>query len=229
MVMESSERDMERKIGILTAKGRTGADPQSSRCGERGTTLIEALIAVLVAMIGVFGLGSLIFEATVTNKNQGTEVTRATIYAQDKMEKLLSLDFNACTQASSSQPASCNTTNIGATGWTQGLLAGGTTGEQANGSYTVQDSCPASGTSVGYVDYLSPDGLQLPTGGPASSCSALTGATVGYVRMWQITDLPSTGGPAIKEVSVAVYSMLSVSTGTARPIVTLTSYLSNPY
>ena len=86
---------------------------------DRGVTLIETMIAVLVAMIGVFGIGSLIFQATVTNKNQGTEVTRATIYAQDKMEKLLSFgaasgaaNFATCTQAVSLQPVTCNSSGI---------------------------------------------------------------------------------------------------------------------
>src|ERR1700693_2418452 len=99
---------------------------------NHGATLIETMIAVLVALIGVFGLGGLIFQATVTNKDQGTEVTRAPLYAQDKLEKLLSLntntnppDPNSCNQTASGQPASCNTTGISASGWTQGLLAGG--------------------------------------------------------------------------------------------------------
>ena len=68
---------------------------------EGGVTLIETLIAVLIAVVGVVSVGGLIFQATVTKKNQGTEVTRATIYAQDKMEKLLSLDFTNCTQTAS--------------------------------------------------------------------------------------------------------------------------------
>src|SRR5579884_4163957 len=97
---------------------------------ESGVTLIETLIAVLIAVVGLF------FQGTVINKNQGTEVTRATIYAQDKIEKLLSLDFNSCTQSASLQPASCNTTNINATGWTQGLLAGGAIGP------SIQATCP---------------------------------------------------------------------------------------
>ncbi len=49
---------------------------------DRGVSLPETMIAVLIALIGVFGLGSLVFQATATNKNQGTETTRATIYAQ---------------------------------------------------------------------------------------------------------------------------------------------------
>jgi hypothetical protein len=189
---------------------------------ERGVSLIETLIAVLIALIGVFSIGALIFQSTVTNRNQGSETTRATIYAQDKMEKLLSLDFTSCTQSASSQPASCDTADISANGWTQGLLADGTLGPP------VQANCPASGASVGYVDFLDANGLQLPGSTPATSCSGITAAKIAYVRMWQITDVASTGGPALKQISVAVYSQSAVNAGAGKPIVVLTSLLSNP-
>ncbi len=190
------------------------------RAPDEGVSLIETLIAVLVAVIGVFSVGGLIFQGTVTNKNQGTEVTRATIYAQDKMEKLLSLDFAACAQMAS-QPAACNTTNIGATGWTQGLLAGGATGP-------LQATCPASGASVGYIDFLDSNGIQLPGATAATGCSAITASNIAYVRMWQITDLAATGGPVLKQISVAVYSRSAMNTGAGKPIVILASLLSNP-
>ena len=184
---------------------------------ERGVTLAETMIAVLIALIGVFSLGSVIFQATATSKNQGTEVTRATIYAQDKTEKLLSLNFSDCTQSAASQPATCNSTGITATGWTQGLLAGGALSP-------VQTTCPTSGASVGYVDYLDPNGIQL----AGTSCAVVSGAVPAYIREWQITDLASTGGPAIKNVTVAVYSQNAIGAVGGKPIVILTSLLSNP-
>jgi hypothetical protein len=188
---------------------------------NEGISLIETLIAVLIAVIGLFSVGGLIFQGTATNKNQGTEVTRATIYAQDKMEKLLSLDFSNCTQPASSQAGSCNTTNIDATGWTQGLLAGGAIGP-------LQATCPTSGASLGHIDFLDSNGIQLPGATAATSCSAITVSNVAYIRMWQITDLASTGGPEIKQISVAVYSQSATNTGSGKPIVLLTSLLSNP-
>jgi hypothetical protein len=184
---------------------------------DRGVTLAETMIAVLIALIGVFSLGSVIFQATATSKNQGTEVTRATIYAQDKTEKLLSLNFSDCTQSASSQPATCNSTGITASGWTQGLLAGGALSP-------VQTTCPSSGASVGYVDYLDPNGIQL----AGTSCAVVSGAVPAYIREWQITDLASTGGPAIKNVTVAVYSQNAIGAVGGKPIVILTSLLSNP-
>jgi len=182
-----------------------------------GSTLAETMIAVLVALVGVFSLGGVIFQAMTTNKNQGTEVTRATIYAQDKIEKLLSLDFSSCTQTASSQPAGCNTTGIAASGWTQGLLASGALSP-------MQATCPSSGASVGYVDYLDTNGIQL-TG---TSCSALSGTAPSYIRMWQITDVTTTGAPAIKNVTVAVYSQNAVNAAGGKPVIIVTSLLSNP-
>ncbi|HEX5413803.1 MAG TPA: hypothetical protein VFZ27_18315 [Terriglobia bacterium] len=193
-----------------------------SPADEIGVTLIETLIAVLIAVVGLFSVGGLIFQATVTNKNQGTEVTRATIYAQDKMEKLLSLDFSNCTQTASAQPSSCNTTNISATGWTDGLLAGGAIGP------SVEATCPSSGASIGYIDFLDSNGIQLPGPTAATSCSAITSADVSYVRMWEIADVASTGGPTLKQISVAVYSQSAVNTSSGKPVVVLTSLLSNP-
>ena len=195
----------------------------------QGVTLLETMIAVLVAMIGVFGLGGLIFQATVTNKDQGTEVTRATIYAQDKLEKLLSLnintnppDPNSCNQTASAQPASCNTTGITASGWIQGLLAGGATSP-------IQTSCPASGASVAYMDFLDSNGVQM--GG--ASCAAISGSSPAYIRQWQITDItpngaPATGAPMVKNITVVVFAQAAVDTGAGKPIVVLTSVLSNP-
>jgi len=183
---------------------------------NRGVTLIETMVAVFVALIGVFSLGNVIFEATVFNKNQGTENTRATIYAQDKIENLLALDFTNCTQSSTSQPAACNTTGITASGWTQGLLSGGALAP-------LQADCPASGASVGYVDYLDSAGQRI-TG---ASCSAVSGATVAYVRMWDVRDLASSG-PAMKQITVAVYSQSTVTAVGAKPMAVLTSVLSNP-
>ncbi len=193
-----------------------------SPASESGVTLIETLIAVVIAVVGVFSVGGLIFQGTVTNKNQGTEVTRATIYAQDKMEKLLSLNFSNCTQSASSQPSGCNTTNVNASGWTDGLLAGGAIGP------SVQATCPSSGVSVGYIDFLDSNGIQLPGSSGATSCSAITSSDISYVRMWQISDVAFAGGPPLKQISVAVYSRSAVNSGSGKPVVVLSSLLSDP-
>jgi hypothetical protein len=210
------------------------------RLRDQGVSLIETMIATLIALVGVFALGGVVFQATVTNKDQGTERTRAVVYAQDKMEKLLSLGvagavntsvptYLTCTQASSSQPAVCNSTGIKDSGWTTGLLAGGPISATAVTTAPVALTCPTVPTaSQGYVDFLDANGLQLPPGGGV--CSSVTGPSIAYVREWSITDLtPFSGGPAMKKITVAVYSNLGVtSTGAGKPIVVITGTLSNP-
>jgi len=202
---------------------------------DRGVTLIETMVAVAVALVGVFGLGGVIFQASATNKNQGTELTRATIYAQDKLEKLLSLDFTSCTQSGASQPSSCNTTNITDSSWTQGLLAGGPiSSSQTTGPPTALRCPDASGSAIGYMDFLDANGIQLPESGspPVSTpgaCSTVTGTSISYIREWTIADLTSpSGGPALKQITVAVYSQNGVNADGGKPIVVVTSVLSNP-
>jgi type II secretory pathway pseudopilin PulG len=184
---------------------------------SRGITLIETMAAVVVALIGVFSLGSVIFVASATDKNQGSEATRATVYAQDKIESLLALNFSQCTQAPSAQPVTCNTTGISAGSWTHGLLAGGAISP-------ASPSCGSSGSNVGYQDFLMSSGSQF-TG---TSCAAVTGP-IAYVRQWQITDLtPFSGGPSLKQITVAVYSMNAINQLGGNPIVVVTSVYSNP-
>jgi len=202
-----------------------------TRSKERGETLIETMLATLVAIIAVFAICSTVFVATVTTKNQGTETTRAVIYAQDKVEKLLSLaavpasittaSYWNCTQLPSTQQGSfpdCNVTGITASGWYTGLFAGGSFSP-------LHAGCPSSGSNVGYMDFLDANGNEL----HGSSCSvALANKTVGYIRQWQIQDANTFGTPVLKQITVAVYSMLAVNTNNTRPIVILSSYVSDP-
>ena len=200
---------------------RPGAGRELGR--DSGVSLIETMVAVGIALVGVFSLSSVIVVASLTDKNQGTEATRATVYAQDKMEKLLSLDFfpqsvdpSSCIQPSGSQPASCNTTGITAGNWTQGLLAGG--------SLTPLEASCGSGTP-GYQDFLDASGAQI----LASGCDNFA-ATAAYVRQWQIVDVtPPAGGPALKQISVAVYSLNANNTLGGTPIVVVSSVLTSPY
>lgn len=197
---------------------------------DRGSTLIETMIAVFVALVAVFGLGAVIFQATAANKNQGTEKTRAVIYAQDKLEKLLSLDFNQCALATTFLPASCNTTNVTDSGWTTGLLAGGPISSTSVTGPPTARNCPAaSGSAVGYMDFLDKNGQQLP-GPSGGACSSVTGASIGYIREWSVTDLGLfSGGPAMKQITVAVYSQLAVTAPEGgSPIVVVASVVSNP-
>lgn len=182
---------------------------------DRGVSLVETMTAVCIALFSVFSMGSLIAQVAATTKNQGTETTQATIFAQDKIENLLSLNFVNCNVPSTSQPQSCNLTAVSDPSWTQGLLAGGATAPELT-------TCPTTGLNIGYVDFLDHNGVPV-TG---VSCAAILPASMSYVRQWQITDLPSTGQP-MKQITVAVYSLNATSALGGTPIVVLTSVLSN--
>jgi hypothetical protein len=221
--------EMKMKHEFLKRGGWNVEIPQT----DRGVTLIETMIAVLVALIGVFGLGSLIFQATVTNKNQGTEVTRATVFAQDKMEKLLSFgsagavsgtaaNFLSCNQLPASQPIACNSSGITGSAWDTGLYDGGPVVTS-----TPVTTCPTSGASVGYVDFLDANGSQM-----AGTCAMISASNPAYSRMWQITTVTSGGVPVVptlKQVTVGVWALAAINAKAAsKPVIVITSYISDP-
>lgn len=182
------------------------------RRDEQGVSMIEAMIAVLISMFVMTALGGVVFTATVQNKNQGVEMSRVTVYAQDKIETLTNLDWSDCTL--STPLAGCNTTGITGTGWNRGLLAGGT--------LTYSSTCPSSGAAVGYIDYLDANGNQY-TG---ADCSVV--GMYAYQRQWTVTDVITTaaGTPGLKRIDVLVWSKNAVNTGATAPSAMLTTYLS---
>jgi len=130
---------------------------------ERGTTLIETVIAtalLLVVTIGLLGMAAL---ATTFTENHGHLEARTTEYAQDKMEQLLAIAYTDAVTNTVVFPA------VG-TGGT-GLTVGG----------SVDTAAPVNG----YVDWLEADGDLL--GGGVTPPD-----TWFYQRVWQITN-PSSG------------------------------------
>ena len=182
------------------------------RKSEQGVTLVETMIAVLISMFVMTALGGVVFTATVTNKNQGVEMSRVAVYAQDKIEMLTNLDWSDCTL--STPLTGCNTTGYTGSGWNEGLKAGGT--------LTYATVCPTSGAAVGYIDYLDANGNQK-TG---TDCSTV--GLYAYQRQWQVTDVITTaaGTPGLKRIDVHVWSKNAVNTGSTAPSVMLTTYLS---
>lgn len=180
--------------------------------GERGVSLVETMIAVLISMFVMTALGGVVFTATVQNKNQGVEMSRVAVYAQDKIETLMNLDWSDCTP--STPLTGCNTTGYTGSGWNQGLIAGGT--------LTYATECPSSGAAVGYIDYLDANGNQK-TGADCSSVGLYA-----YQRQWRITDEIATaaGTPGLKRIDVYVWSKNAVNTGATAPSAMLTTYLS---
>jgi hypothetical protein len=130
------------------------------RDSERGTTLIETVIATSLLLVVTVGLLSMAALATVYTENHGHLEARTTEYAQDKMEQLLALVYTDTASNTVVFPAA-------ATGGT-GMSIGG----------SVNTSAPVDG----YVDWLSADGDLL--GGGVTPPTAWF-----YQRVWQITAL----------------------------------------
>ncbi len=172
---------------------------------ERGVSLVETMIAVLVAFIAMSSLGAVIFSAMVANKNQGTETTRMTALAREKMEQLVRLPYDDTTT---------NTTLITDTGWDVGLASSAAT------DLTQLTSCPGSGdANVGYVDFLDNNGQPL-----AGACATAIASGFGYERRWKITDVSGVSG--LKQITVMVYAPNAVRAGGAMPTVAVTTFKS---
>jgi len=161
---------------------------------QRGSSLIETTVALLILMVGVMGGMGLISFAVTQNWNQGDRSTRTTEYAQDKMEQLLALNFT---------DGASNTT-VYPTASTGGSGLGGT----MSGSTTVGGVVSGSPVSQ-YVDYIDSSGNLQTT-----STNAL------YIRQWSIT---TNAGANLKTVTVVVRAVISGSGGGAAPSTTLVS------
>jgi type II secretory pathway pseudopilin PulG len=169
---------------------------------ERGSSLIETLVAAGILIVVVAGLLPVFILATQTTYAQGDVATRVTEYAQDKMEQLLSLNkdnitsdgFNDGTTDTTVFPAAVNaldgtTSCTGVSPYICGL------GGVMAASSTVGSIPPAAPVTY-FIDYLDTNGNLL---------TSSTGAY--YTRQWQVST-DSTGN--LKTITVVASS---VSTG----------------
>ncbi len=172
---------------------------------DRGVTLIETMLAVLMAFIVMASIGTAVFSAMVTNKNQGAETTRMTTMAQEKIEELIRLNFTDTTT---------NATLITDVGWNIGLTSNSLT------DLNRLSTCPASGTAdVGYLDFLDNNGLPI-----QGTCASAVASSYGYERRWKIQDVSGITG--LKQITVVAYSLNAVNAGGGTPSVSLTSFKS---
>jgi len=183
---------------------------------ERGTTILEVVVAsalLVTLMAGLMGLSSL---AIATTENQGHLAARATEYAQDKMEQLLALDYSDTLSDTRTFPASsCPVT-------TPAKPCGLTPG----GSYNVDSPVEY------YVDYLDVNGNLCGTTGAA--CAAPSGTTPPsgwfYERAWKIDDSTTDGTlpTNLKRIAVAASTSRGFG-GVTRATSYLTVLKSNPF
>ncbi len=82
--------------------------------GERGITLVEVLIAIVVLSIGILAVGQL-FPAGSRSQVRARMTTSAGYYAQEKLEELACLTFTAPDLNPGRHPAS-GTEPVGSTG-----------------------------------------------------------------------------------------------------------------
>lgn len=130
------------------------------RTGQRGVTLIETMIASVILLVGIGGLLSLLSVAVLQDSGQGDIATRASVYAQDKMEQLAALSFDDGASNTTVYPtASTGGAGLG------GIMAG---------SATVGGIDPAAPVT-NYVDYLNL-GVQQ---------TAASGAN--FIRQWTVS------------------------------------------
>lgn len=169
---------------------------------SRGVTLVETMMAVLVAFIAMASVGAVVFSSMVANKNQGTETTRLTAQAQEKIEQLVRLGYSDTTT---------NTTLITDTGWAIGITPNAST------DLVEITACPAAGSAnIGYVDFLDNNAQPL-----SGACAAAIAGGFGYVRRWKITTVSGVTG--LKQITVVVYARNAVQAGGAKPWVSLTT------
>ncbi len=66
---------------------------KSAKDRQKGTTVLETLIATAICMIAVFGLAGLVAMSTRQTKEMGTTVAQATALAAQKLDELMRLPF----------------------------------------------------------------------------------------------------------------------------------------
>jgi type II secretory pathway pseudopilin PulG len=130
---------------------------------ERGTTLIETMVALTVLLIAMSGLMALAGMSSHTTENNGHLAARTAEDAQDKMEQLLTLKYGDTISDTTVFPA----VDVGGTG----LAIGG--------------SSDPTAPVAGYVDWLAADGSLL-GGGVAPPANWF------YERVWQVTQFSAT-------------------------------------
>jgi Tfp pilus assembly protein PilV len=130
---------------------------------ERGTTLVETMVAAAILLVLLTGLLSMVGLATTYTENHGHLEARTAEYAQDKMEQLMALAYTDAVSDTAHE--------VTATSGGTGLAVGGST----------DTSAPVAG----YVDWLDKDGQHL--GGGTTAPGAWF-----YERVWQITS-PASG------------------------------------
>jgi type II secretory pathway pseudopilin PulG len=194
---------------------KQGMSSSITRRSQSGMSLLETMIALTILVVVTVGVMAVATIAVETTENQGHLQSRATEYAQDKMEQLISLGYGdgdppatSGTDTTVFPACSVNTTPSCTTG--TGLFVGGSSDPTA----------PVSTPGNGYVDYLDS------AGNPTTSSGSWY-----YIRVWQI-DKPA-GTTNLKRITVTAQVRSTVggarSGAGALPTSTVVSLKTSPF
>ena len=169
---------------------------------QAGFTLIETMFACFILLACSIGILSLFTISAVKNSNRGEDATRTTEYAQDKMEQLMSLQWQDTTSdtvrhiigTGPNYTFPCLNLSMQTTCTGTGLTVGG-------------DANPSDTPVTKYADYIT----QNPTDLSWISSDSATGAN--FVRQWQIA-LDSTG--KVKIITVSVTSLKAMAASSSK-------------
>jgi prepilin-type N-terminal cleavage/methylation domain-containing protein len=157
---------------------------------ERGFTLIETLIALVILSVGLLALAGLISKTDLTT-NQSRYMGTASIIASEKLE-----DFSRLRSLDPAWTAGGNLTSdvAGYSDKVSVSVSDGTFQESTIGDYD-----PATGSSGAETYTQGPDGVPVPT----SVAPTVSNATV-FKRRWLVEDSPTGFPSGIKRVTVLV-------------------------
>ena len=175
-------------------RGRTPHSP------ERGFSLVETMVGLCLLLIVAAGVLPLSVLSLKITENQGHLMARATEYAQDKLEQLMSLSYGDSLSDTRVFPA----TDTGGSGLTPGGSAN-----------------PATPVHL-YVDYLNFDGALLP------AASGTQPATWYYQRVWRVEEVA--GRTGLKQITVTATVRRPAQGGIgAVPRATVTALKTHPF
>jgi type II secretory pathway pseudopilin PulG len=189
---------MRRMLNVNTAKKKN----------ERGFSILEAMIASVIMIIGIGGLMALFAIAAARNSGQGNQATRCTEYAQDKMEQLMALQYTTTSTDTTSQVVGSTSIPVGGTCYSSGagLADGGSlTSPAANYVDYVNPSPPPSAPTSATgcpTDPLIANGILIPNGISSSPSGAL------YKREWSIVTDSTTH---VKTITVYVTALFTAA------------------
>lgn len=161
---------------------------------ERGISLLEVSIALVIFLIALFAMAKGVVSALSLNK-KNRDLMKVSLMCKEKAEQLFSLNYDdSATDTSTLVTNGDNTISFKTTGGS-GLAVGGTVAPNPYGPGTPNVITPK------YIDYLDADGNVVP---------AANGI---YTRQWRITQ-----NGDVKTIEVSVVGSRQASYQSARVI-----------